>query len=176
MKYYLVALFDKNSNSYVENLQRQFCKKYKVYKKQQSLYITMEVIDEPNIDALDSVLHDIIKPYKRFKVELNREVCFETPQKSINMRVEHKGYITRLSRNIDEKLKLHGFRVLDSTGNLQISLGNTNFSFKKPSNDLNFNNSTHNEPGQMVKIDRFELWRNINKKNQLVKSYPLKEY
>lgn len=180
MKYFLVALFDKNSNKYVENVQRQLCKKFKLYKKQQALHITLEVIDEPDLDAIDSIISDIIKPYKRFKVELNNDICFDSLGKSMNMKVENKGYITRLTRNITEKLKTHGFRVKGNNGDLHVALGNANYSSKKLINDksqIAWEYDTTETTSQMAKVDRFEIWRAINhKKSQTIKCYDLKEY
>lgn len=54
------------------------------YSNLPTLHITLEVIDNPNLDKLDEVLKKIFKPYKRFKVELNDVVYFEEPHKSIN--------------------------------------------------------------------------------------------
>ena len=180
MKYYLVALLDKNSNFYMENLQKQVCRKYKLYKNHPALHITVEVIDEPNLDVLDSVISDIIKPYKRFKVELNNAICFDSPYKSITMKVTNKGYITRLSRRLNEKLRFHGFKVRENNEILHIALGNTNYSSKKSINEhisINPNEKFTEDPGKMVKIERFELWKAINnRKSLLIKSYPLKEY
>jgi hypothetical protein len=182
MKYYLVALFDKDSYSFVENIQKSVCKKYKLYKKLPILHITLEVIDDPNLDELDKIVTEFIKPYKKFKVELNRAICFSHPYKSVNLKVEPKGYIMRIARNINDKLKLLNFNVSSNIDNcdLHVSLGSTNYSTRQlPAEEYRIacESTQKNDPQSMAKIDRIELWKPINnKKNITVKSYVLKEY
>lgn len=182
MKYYLVALFDNDSYKNIEPLQKNLSKKYKLYRNLPTLHITLEVIDNPNIDKLDEVLKKILKPYKRFKVELNDVICFGEPHKSVNLKVENGGYIKRLSRSINDTLKLHGFIVRENIQNwdLHVSLANSNFSSRDwKSNEYEVACSTAKNEGffNMAKIDRIELWKPVNnKKDMIVKSYPLKFY
>jgi len=182
MKYYLVALFDKDSYSFVENIQKSVCRKYKLYKKLPILHVTLEVIDDPNLDELDKIVTEFIKPYKKFKVELNGSICFSPPYKSVNLKVEPKGYIMRIARNINDKLKLLNFNVssnIDSC-DLHVSLGSTNYATRQlPAEEYRIacESTKKNGPQSMAKIDRIELWKPINnKKNITVKSYILKEY
>ncbi|SMC26294.1 2'-5' RNA ligase superfamily protein [Clostridium acidisoli DSM 12555] len=182
MKYYLVALFDKDSYSFVENIQKSICRKYKLYRKLPVLHITLEVIDDPDLDELDKIVTNFIKPYKKFKVELNGVICFEPPFKSVNLKVEHKGYIMRIARNINDKLKLTNFNVRQNIDNwdLHVSLANTNYATRKWSSEeykIACENTKQLDPQRMAKIDRIELWKPINnKKTMTVKSYVLKEY
>lgn len=175
MKYYLVALFDDNSYSKVENIQKNVCRKYRLYKKSPALHIALETLNEPDLNKLDSIIADILKPYKRFKVEFKKMLCFDSPCKSLNLKVENKGYIIRISRNINEKLKSHGFNVGEHIDNLYIPIANANFNSKKLDTDAQIiDDAASNE---LIRIDRIELWKTINnKKTQVIKSYPLKEY
>lgn len=182
MKYYLVALFDKGSYSFVENIQKSICRKYKLYKRLPVLHITLEVIDDPDIEQLDKIVHDLIKPYKKFKVELNGVICFEPPYKSVNLKVEHKGYIIRLARIINDRLHLSNFNVRTNIDHwdLHVSLANTNYASRKWTTEeyrIACEDTKKIDPQRMAKIDRIELWKPINnKKTMTVKSYVLKEY
>ncbi|SHI98836.1 2'-5' RNA ligase superfamily protein [Clostridium amylolyticum] len=182
MRYYLVALFDDESYKSIEPIQRSLSKKYKLYKNLPTLHITLEVIEDPDLNKLDEVLFKIFKPYKRFKVELNEVICFDEPYKSVNLKVESKGYIKRLARSVNDTLKLHGFNVRQNIENwdLHVSLANTNFASREWSrNEFAKACTVIKKEGyyNMAKIDRIELWKPINnKKDMLVKSYPLKTY
>lgn len=182
MKYYLVALFDNNSYSFVESIQKDICKKYKLYRKLPVLHITLEVIDDPNIDKLDKIVSDIMKPYKKFRVELNGVICFDPPYKSVNLKVENRGYITRLVRQINENLKLNHFKVRENVDNwdLHVSLANTNYASRKWSTSeykIACEDAKNINPQKVVRINKLELWKPINnKKTMTVKSFSLKEY
>ncbi len=182
MKYYLVALFDKDSYSFVENIQKSICKKYKLYKKLPMLHITLEVIDDPNLDELDKIILGIIKPYKRFKVDINGVICFEPPYKSVNLKVENKGYIITIAKKLNDKLKSLNFNVRQNIDNwdLHVSLANTNYATRKWSAEeyrVACETTKALDPQRMARIDRIELWKPVNnKKTMTVKSYPLKEY
>lgn len=182
MKYYLVALFDKQSHSYIEDMQKSICRKYKIYKNMPAIHITLDIIGDPDIEKLSKVVSDILKPYKKFKVEVNGAICFDPPYKSVNLKVENKGYIIRLARHINDILKLHGFDVRDNADNLNlhILLANTNYAARELSSkeyiaacDIAKKENTH----RMAKIDRIELWKSINnRRDMVVKSFPLREF
>lgn len=182
MKYYLVALFDKESYSYVETIQRNICRKFKLYKNVPMLHITMEVIDNPDMVKLEEIVYDIIKPYKKFKAEINSSVCFDPPYKSVNLKVEKKGYIIRLTKHINEILSLHGFEVRKNIEDwdLHIPLANINFSLREWANKeyaAACERSTKEKSHRYIKIDRLELWKSIsNRKDMLIKSFPLRDY
>lgn len=182
MRYYLVALFDEDSYKSIESIQKNISRKYKLYRNLPTLHITLEIIEDPNLDKLDEILYNIIKPYKQFKVELNNVICFDEPYKSVNLKVENKGYIKRLARVINDKLRLNGFNVRDTISNwdLHVSLANTNFASREWSkNEFNIACENAKEDGfyKMAKINRIELWKPINnKKEMVIKSYPLKTF
>ena len=52
MKYFLVALFDDQSNSTIQNIQRNICRKYKLYKSSPNLYIPISAITNPDVEKL----------------------------------------------------------------------------------------------------------------------------
>ncbi|AJA49966.1 2'-5' RNA ligase superfamily [Clostridium pasteurianum DSM 525 = ATCC 6013] len=182
MKYYLVALFDKDSYLFIEKIQKRICKKYKLYKKLPVLHITLEVIDDPDIEKLDKIVTEIINPYKKFRVKLNGVICFDPPYKSVNLKVENKGYITRLIRQINEKLKFYHFKVRENIDDwdLHVSLANTNYAIRNWSTDeymMACENTKNSDPQKVARIDRIELWKPVNnKKTMTIKSFSLKQY
>ncbi len=182
MRYYLVALFDEESYKEIEPTQKSLCRKYRLYKNLPMLHITLEVIEDPDLEKLDAVISDIIKPYKKFKVELSDVICFDEPYKSVNLKVESKGYIKRLTRTFNDSLKLHGFNVRENIENwdLHVSLANTNYAqreWTKNEYAAACKNTKNEAFNKMAKIDKIELWKPINnKKEMVVKSYSLKTF
>lgn len=182
MKYYLVALFNKDSYFYIERIQREMCKKYKLYRHMPVLHITLEVIDDPDIDKLEKIVSKLLKPYKKFKVNINGAICFDPPYKSVNLKIEDKGYIIRLSRQLNELLKLHRFNVRENIENwdLHISLANTNYAMREWSSKEYASaceTAKREDVHKMVTINRIALWKPINnKKEMLIKDFQLREY
>ncbi|MDP4144863.1 MAG: 2'-5' RNA ligase family protein [Bacillota bacterium] len=182
MKYYLVALFDNDSYNFVEGIQKDICKKHKLYKKLPTLHITLEILDDPNMEELHKVLSEILSPYKKFRVCLNGVICFDPPYKSVNLRVENKGYLVRLARIINEKLSLRGFNVKDTIHNwdLHVSLANTNYAARNWSEAEYYaacESIKSKGIQKLARIDRIELWKPVNnKKSMVVQSYPLRDY
>jgi hypothetical protein len=129
---------------------------------------------------LDEVLMKIIKPYKRFKVEVSDVICFDEPYKSVNLKIESKGYIRRLVRTINDTLKANGFEVRENINNwdLHISLANTNYAIREWSkNEYAAACSATKKDGfyKLATIDKIELWKPINnKKDMVIKTYPLR--
>jgi hypothetical protein len=182
MKYYLVALFDSESYAAMEGIQKNICRKYKLNKTIPMLHIPLETIEDPDFDKLYKIIGDIIKPYKKFKVETNGALCSDPPYKSISLKIEDKGYIIRLARTINDILSLNGFNVKENTDNfnLRVSLGSTNYSNKEWANREYVAASSNVKPEdsfRLAKIEKIELWKATNNKREmLVKSFPLKDY
>jgi len=182
MKYFLVALFDDLSNSTVQNMQRDICRKFKLYKSSPNLYITISAITNPDVEKLDVVISKILIPYKKFKVEINNSVVLSENSSQVNLKVEDKGYIYRLARNITETLDLHSFNVKTDDDNidLRILLANANHLIKKSYNGgtLYIDDTLDKDDFfKFVKVSRLELWKQVsNKKEMLVKTYALREY
>lgn len=182
MKYYLVALFDEDSYKTIEPLQKNICRKFKIGRNIPSLHIPLEAIENPNLEKLDDLILDIIKPYKRFKIEMGDDLYFNEPFKSFNLKVENKGYIKRLARIINTDLRLHGF----NTKNLQNDNNDLFVSLAVQTSNRDVSSLNENsistlskkvDVQKLAKIDRIELWKaNGNKKESIVKSYPLKTF
>lgn len=152
------------------------------------LHIALEVVENPDLEKFSKVVSDILKPYKKFKVEMG-SIYFDQLYKSINLKVENKGYIIRLTRQINEILKLHRFNVKENLCNidLKILLANTNYQMKEW-NTKEHNTKEHNHnivfenikiegAHKMARIDRMALWKPVNSKKEIVvKYFPLRDF
>ena len=171
MKYYLVALFDDVSYKNLSPVQRTLSKKYRANRNSPIPYIPLEVVENPNIDKLNSVMDKILKPYKHFKVELSSTVTLCETNKTLNLKVEEIGYIKRLNRLINENLKLYGFNVKNINDDIHLALANINYinkDNKKTDSEFKTNLST-------LKVNRLELWKISNSRREtLIQTYPLK--
>ena len=171
MKYYLVALFDDVSYKNLSPVQRTLSKKYRANRNSPIPYIPLEVVENPNIDKLNSVMDKILKPYKHFKVELSSTVTLCETNKTLNLKVEEIGYIKRLNRLINENLKLYGFNVKNINDDIHLALANINYinkDNKKTDSEFKTNLST-------LKLNRLELWKiSNNRRETLIQTYPLK--
>ena len=182
MKYYLVALLDEDSYSFVETIQKGLSQKYKLYHDLPTLHITLEIIGDPDIEKLSSLINEIIKPYKKFRVSVNGVICFDAPHKSVNLKIDEQGYIIRLAKKINTKLAENGFIVRENIDNwdLHISLANTNYASREWSISeftAACNSTKEKDIQTLLKIDRLELWKPINnKKKMVVKTFPLKSF
>lgn len=177
MKYYLVALFDDESYKHLGPVQRNLSKKYRANRNSPIPYIPLEILENPNVDKLNTVVDKIIKPYKHFKVEVSPKVSICDSNKTLNIKIEDRGYIKRLNRLLSDNLQLHGFNVkgIDSEENLHLALANVNYNNKDNkrvfnSLDSKFNLST-------LKVNRLELWKISNSRREtLIQTYPLKDF
>ena len=182
MKYYLVALFDDESNKTIEATQKSLSKKYKLYKNLPTLHITLDTVEDPDLNKLDQVLTKIVKPYSRFKIELTDTMLYDESRKALTLKVVSKGYIKRLARSINDTLKLHGFNVKPApeSPELQLSLLSANHpprEWNKTDSSKGYTITRKNDLIKMPKISRIELWKSTNnKKDMVVKSYPLKHF
>jgi hypothetical protein len=176
MKYYLVALFDDESYKNLNPIQKNLSKRFRANRNSPTPYIPLEVIENPNIDKLDVVVDKIIKPYKNFKVQLSPEISVSETNKTLNMRIQEVGYIKRINRLMNDTLRLHGFNLQETSGDpsMHISLANLNFipkDMKRIDGEIKFKSKC-----DTLKVDRIELWRfSNNKRETLIKSYPLKK-
>lgn len=182
MKYYLVALFNKESYFYIERIQRSMCKKYKLYRHMPVLHITLAVVENPDMDKLVKAVTKLIKPYKDFKVEINGAICFDPPYKSVNLKIEKKGYIIRLTRQLNDILELYKFNVRTNIENwdLHVSLANTNYAVREWSNkeySAACETAKKEDIKKMATINKIAIWKPINnKKEMVVKSFQLRGY
>ncbi|MGH4122770.1 MAG: 2'-5' RNA ligase family protein [Clostridium sp.] len=182
MVYYLVALFDSDSYTYVESLQKTLCEKYSLYRSGTDLpmlHITLEIITDPNLFDLDISLKNILLDYTEFQVELNGVICFDPPFKSVNLNINNTGTIYELSKNINSILKSQGYNVREhiENWNLHISLANTTFA------DREWSDSEYLDACKLAKDEKLlktitihcvELWKPINDNDEMVvKKYTL---
>lgn len=173
MKYYLVALFDDVSYKNLSPIQRSLSKKYRANRNSPIPYIPLEVIENPNIDKLNTIIDKILKPYKNFKVELSSTVTLCDSNKTLNLKIEKIGYIKKLDRLINDNLKLYGFNVKSDNTDLHLSLANINYinrDNKKLDTEIEYKPSI-----STLKVNRLELWKiSNNRRETLIQTYPLK--
>ncbi|GAB6168785.1 2'-5' RNA ligase family protein [Clostridium carnis] len=176
MKYYLVALFDDESYKNLTPIQRNFSKKFRANRSSPAPYIPLEVVENPNVDKLDLVIEKIVKPYKYFKVQMCNQVSISETHKTLNVKIEDRGYIKRLNRLMNDTLKLYGFNIKNHNNEvpMYISLANLNYipkDIKKTDGEVSFKSNF-----DTLKVNRIELWKvSNNKKETIIKSYPLKK-
>lgn len=173
MKYYLVALFDDVSYKNLSPIQRSLSKKYRANRNSPIPYIPLEVIENPNIDKLNTVMDKILKPYKNFKVELSSTVTLCDSNKTLNLKIEKIGYIKKLDRLISDNLKMHGFNIKSDNDDLHLSLANINYLNK---DNKKFDSEIEYKPSiSTLKVNRLELWKiSNNRRETLIQTYPLK--
>lgn len=96
MKYYLVALFDDVSYKNLSPIQRSLSKRFRANRNSPIPYIPLEVIENPNIDKLNTVMDKILKCHiKILKVELSSTVTLCDSNKTLNLKIENIGYIKK---------------------------------------------------------------------------------
>ena len=173
MKYYLVALFDDVSYKNLSPIQRSLSKKYRANRNSPIPYIPLEVIENPNIDKLNTVIDKILKPYKNFKVELSSTVTLCDSNKTLNLKIEKIGYIKKLDRLIGDNLKMYGFNVKNDNSDLHLSLANINYINR---DNKKFDTEIEYKPSILTLIvNRLELWKiSNNRRETLIQTYPLK--
>ena len=181
MKYYIVALFDDNSYESITPIQRNISKKFRANRNSPMPYIALEIIDNPNIEKLYTVIDKIIKPYKKFKIELCDDVSVNEIMKTVNLSIINEGYIKKISRNLRDTLSLHGIYTTEpEISDLSISLANVN-SFnkdnKKNTNDVACELIKKNGKNLTLKVNALEIWKiSSNKKETSIKSYQLRAF
>lgn len=146
-------------------------------------HIAIEVLEDPDIDKFCKVVSDILKPYKKFKVEINNDLSFNANSKIVDIKVESKGYIIRLARQINEMLRLHKFNVKENNFencSLYIPLVKANFGLREWNNReyvAACENVKRNEISDVIKIDKMELWKSVNnRKSTILKTFQLRDF
>ncbi|NLB20931.1 MAG: hypothetical protein GX829_08970 [Clostridium sp.] len=175
MKYYLVALLDKDSGKTIENSTRNLIKRIKPKKKTSFYGVVLETIEDPDIVKLEEIIRDLSKPVRRFKINVFGKLSYDENLKTIGLNVENFGYVKRLSRHFNSTLSLHGFKVrpeeaiLDSE-TVQLILYNGGIT-----KDLEtIQDVLRRNPEARFKVDRFQIWKNFNfKKDSVVVNIPL---
>jgi len=177
MKYYLVALLDKESGKIIESSTRNLIKKIKPKKKTSFYGVVLETIEDPDLTKLEEIINEISKPVRYFKIDVQGNLTFDENSKTIGLEVSNFGYVKSLSRNFNTMLRLHGFAVreeeeIESKDTVQLVLYNGGIT-----KDLSsFQNVLKKNAGSKFKVDRFQLWKNFNfRKDSVVTTIPLKD-
>jgi hypothetical protein len=179
MKYYIVALFDEETYQVISPIQRNMSKKFRANRNSPVPFVLLTSIENPNLDKLYSVVDKIIAPYKSFRIDASDLVYLFEPTKSVNLKIDDKGYIKRLSRSLFDTLELNGFSV-KSFGDNFVSLANLGFipkDYKKQDVKLNFPEIYDENSFVKLRIKSIEIWKLPTiKKNVPLKSYTLKDF
>ena len=179
MKYYIVALFNEKSYETIFPIQKSISKKFKGYRNSPIPHITLSILENPNIEKLTPIIEKIIKPYKKFKIELDSTVSISEQLHSLNLHMQYKGYIKKIKTSLSDFLELNGFHdLISSDSELSISLANVNFSNKDNKHTDMYCDLIKKNPNTItLKVDRFEIWKfSNNRKETCIKSFNLREF
>ncbi|MDD5794183.1 hypothetical protein ACTNDG_06985 [Clostridium sp. HCP1S3_B4] len=179
MKYYIVALFDEDSYESLNPIQKKVSKKFKAHRNSPLAHITLNVLENPNMEKLNTVMEKNLKPYKKFKVQACNDITISETLKNVNLKIENLGYIKKIERSISDSLELYGLNSKSfSDENFGISLANVNYINKDKNGQLptaSLDQIVKNSSNMTFKISKFEIWKqNNNRKEICVKSYPLR--
>lgn len=179
MKYYIVALFDEETYQVISPIQRNMSKKFRANRNSPMPFVLLTTIEKPNLDKLYPVVDKIVNSYKSFRINAVDSVYLFEPAKSINLKIEDKGYIKRISRCLLDELELNGFTVSAYEDNF-VSLANVSFvpkDSKKQEVKLNFPEIYTKDNCVKLRIKSIEIWKSpLAKKNVPVKSYILRDF
>ncbi|SFD20063.1 hypothetical protein [Clostridium uliginosum] len=179
MKYYIVALFDDETYQVISPIQKNMSKKFRASRNSTMPFIPLGIVDNPNLDKLYPVIQKIISPYKTFRIDATDSVYLYDNTKSINLRIDNKGYINRISRSLKDMLILNGFNVKFFEDNFIFlaSMGYISKDYKKQDVKLNFPNIYKDNSFIKLRIKKIEVWKIPTiKKDIPLKSYILKEF
>lgn len=175
MKYYLVAILDKESGKIIENSTRNLIKKIKPKKKTSFYGVVLDAVEDPDMPKFEELVREITKPVRRFKIDIVGNLSYDEEFKTIGLDVVNFGYIKRMARNFNSQLSLHGYKVrseetIENKETVQLILYNGGIT-----KDLeSFQSVLKKNQGSIFKIDRFEIWKNFNfKRDSVVTTIPL---
>lgn len=178
MKYYVVALLDKDSYDELTPIKRKFSKKFKANRHSPIPFIALNVIDTSNIEKVSQVVEKVIKPYKKFKVELNNNVSVSESLKTVNLQIQDRGYIKKIYSALKENFELNGLNVkYTADKDISISLATLNHVNKNIDNDVACDENDSFLQNQTYKVSKLEVWRLSNNKKEIcLKSFPLRNF
>ena len=179
MKYYIVALFDEDSYESLNPIQKKESKKFKAHRNSPLAHITLNIIENPNMEKLNTIMEKNLKPYKKFKVQTCNNNTISESLKNVNLKIENLGYIKKNERNINDSLELYGLNSKSiSDEDIGISLANINYINKDKNGELpstSLEQIKKDSTNMTLKISKFEIWKQSNNKKDIcVKSYPLR--
>lgn len=179
MNYYIVALFDEETYQVISPIQRNMSKKFRANRNSPMPFVLLTTLEKPNLEKLYPVLDKIVNSYKSFRINASDSVYLFEPAKSVNLKIEDKGYIKRLSRCLLDQLELNGFTVTNFEDNF-VSLANVSYipkDSKKQEVKLNFPEIYSKDNYVKLRIKSIEIWKLPTvKKNVPLKSYILRDF
>jgi len=179
MNYYIVALFDEETYQVISPIQRNMSKKFRANRNSPMPFVLLTALEKPNLDKLYPVLDKIVNSYKSFRINASDSVYLFEPAKSVNLKIENKGYIKRLSRCLLDQLELNGFAATNFEDNF-VSLANVSYipkDSKKQEVKLNFPEIYAKDSFVKLRIKSIEIWKLPTvKKNVPLKSYILRDF
>lgn len=175
MRYYLVVVLDKDSNKRLDYIQRPLHKKGKNFKKSPYMGIPIDVVEDPDLTALETTLRALLKPYRYFHVDITGKYVNLAEEKITGLPVTNFGYIKKIQRHLNEYMRLNNFKVTEEREGEQdfiISMSQERIP-KELENSANLFDQAENRKAFLV--DRIELWKSLNaKKESIVFSINLK--
>ncbi len=175
MRYYLVAVLDKDSNKRLDYIQRPLHKKGKNFKKSPYMAIPIDIIEDPDLTNLESTLRALLKPYRYFHVDITGKYVNLAEEKITGLPVTNFGYIKKIQRHLNDYMRLNNFKVTEERVDEQdfiLSMSQDRIP-KELENSVNLFDTDENRKAFLV--DRVELWKTLNaKKESIVFSINLK--
>lgn len=179
MKYYIVALFDDETYQLISPIQRNMSKKFRANRNSPNPFIPLAMVDTSNLDKICDIVEKNVKQYKTFRIDVSDLVYLSESNKSVNLKIDNKGYIKRLSRSIIESLSLNGFasKSFEENPIVLANLGYVSKDYKKQDIKLHLPNIYNGENSIKLRVKSIEIWKlPIVKKNQPLKSIILKSF
>lgn len=181
MKYYIVALLNEDSCEYINPIQKTVSKKLKANRNLPVPHITLEVIENPNIDKITPIIEKVLKVYKYFKVETDDNIFISDEFRTVNVLLQQRGYIKKIKSSFDDILKLHGFNLREiKDTRLSLTLANLNYYQKdtrRKGFDTNSLSQSINLSNCTFKVSGFEIWKVPHNKREIkVKRFDLKTF
>ena len=179
MKYYIVALFDEETYQIISPIQRNMSKKFRANRNSPLPFIPLVSVENPNMDKLCPIIEKLIAPYKSFRIDASNLVTVSESSKSVNLKIDNKGYIKRLSRCFFDSLVLNNFNAKPFNENF-VYLANLNYiskDSKKQEIKLNFPDLYNDSDYIKLRIKSIEIWKlPVVKKIVPLQKYELKSF
>ncbi len=175
MKYYLVAVLDRDSNRELEALQKPLHKKGRNFKKPPYMAIPLDTIEDPDRDRLLTFISDLLKPFRYFHVEMEGRYVNSSEDKISGLPVKNFGYVKKIQRHLNEYMTLSGFKAAPERNEEKdfiLSMSQERLPREADSSKRLFDTEDNMKKFQ---VDRIELWKTMAaKKDSIVFSIPLK--
>lgn len=137
--------------------------------------IPIDVVEDPDLTALETTLRALLKPYRYFHVDITGKYVNLAEEKITGLPVTNFGYIKKIQRHLNEYMRLNNFKVTEEREGEQdfiISMSQERIP-KELENSANLFDQAENRKAFLV--DRIELWKSLNaKKESIVFSINLK--